>query len=198
VKLRHALAIARAEWLLNRRDVRSLVVIFGLPVLLLILYGYGLNFDLENIPLAVQDLDRTEMSREIIRRAAAAGTFQLVAGVTRNADIARLVRSREALMVLVIPPRFTAQVAAGRQAALQIVLDGSDPTTAGTALGYAQGLVARLAGEAVADRARKMGASRVSLAGIQVQTEVLYNPGLKSAAFIIPGLMGGGQDVAAV
>ncbi len=60
---RRALAIARAEWLLNRRDPRSLVVIFALPILLLVLYGYGLNFDQKNLPVAVQDLERSEMSR---------------------------------------------------------------------------------------------------------------------------------------
>lgn len=187
---RHALAIARSEWLLNRRDPRSLIVIFALPVLLLILYGYGLNFDLEHIALAVQDLDRTELSRELIRRAANCGHFDLVSAVAHHADISALLRSRRALMVLVIPPRFSAQFAAGQRAVLALVVDGSDPTTAGTALGYVQGLVARVGEDALRHRALRAGARLPSLAGISVRLQVLYNPGLQSAAFIIPGLMG--------
>jgi ABC-2 type transport system permease protein len=184
------LAIARAEWLLNRRDPRSLGVIFVLPVLLLILYGYGLNFDLRNLPMAVQDLDRSELSRSIIQRAAASGYFEFAAEVRDHAEISRLLRSRRALMVLVIPRGFTAQVARGGQGRLQLVLDGSDSVTAGTALGYAQALTARLGEEVARRRALRSGLGRQVTAGIDVRVQVLFNPGLSSAAFIIPGLIG--------
>jgi ABC-2 type transport system permease protein len=187
---RRALAIARAEWLLNARDPRSLVVIFALPILLLILYGYGLNFDQKHLPVAVQDLDRSDMSREIIQRAASSGYFDFVADVRSNADIPRLLRSRQALMVLVIPPDFSGKLLAGHQAHLQLVLDGSDSVTAGTALGYAQSLAAALSEEAMGTWARLLGASEATLAGVSVHIDVLYNPGLSSAAFIVPGLIG--------
>ncbi|MCD6350578.1 MAG: ABC transporter permease, partial [Armatimonadetes bacterium] len=97
MSLRRALAIARAEWLLNRRDPRSLTVIFLLPVVLLILYGYGLNFDQEHLPLAVQDLDRTDFSRSLLQRATASGYFDIVAMVSRDDEIPALLRSRRAL-----------------------------------------------------------------------------------------------------
>jgi len=214
VSLRRTLAIARAEWLLNRRDPRSLGVIFVLPVLLLILYGYGLNFDLHHLRVAVQDLDRSELSREIIQRAAASDYFDFVAEVRDNREISSLLRSRRALMVLVIPPGFAAgapaaaDAAALKQARLQLVVDGSDAVTAGTAIGYAQGLVARLGREMARQRALKSGlggappageqlaagapatAAAGAPAGIDVRVEVLFNPGLSSAAFIIPGLIG--------
>ena len=196
MSLRRTLAIARAEWLLNRRDPRSLGVIFVLPVLLLILYGYGLNFDLHHLRVAVQDLDRSELSREIIQRAAASDYFDFVAEVRDNREISSLLRSRRALMVLVIPPGFAADVAALKQGRLQLVVDGSDAVTAGTAIGYAQGLVARLGREMARQRALKSGlggappAGEQLTAGIDVRVEVLFNPGLSSAAFIIPGLIG--------
>ena len=187
---RRALAIARAEWLLNRRDPRSLTVIFALPILLLILYGYGLNFDQKNLPVAVQDLERSEMSRGIIQRASASGYFRMVKDVHNHAEIAAALRSKEALMALVIPPDFSRKLLAGQQAHLQIVLDGSDSTTAGTALGYAQALAAALSEEASQLWARRLGASASTLAGVTVRLDVLYNPGLSSAAFIVPGLIG--------
>lgn len=202
MSLRRTLAIARAEWLLNRRDPRSLGVIFVLPVLLLILYGYGLNFDLHHLRVAVQDLDRSGLSREIIQRAAASDYFDFVAEVRDNREISSLLRSRRALMVLVIPPGFAAgapaaaDAAALKQARLQLVVDGSDAVTAGTAIGYAQGLVARLGREMARQRALKSGlggappAGEQLTAGIDVRVEVLFNPGLSSAAFIIPGLIG--------
>jgi ABC-2 type transport system permease protein len=202
VSLRRTLAIARAEWLLNRRDPRSLGVIFALPVLLLILYGYGLNFDLHHLRVAVQDLDRSELSREIIQRAAASDYFDFVAQVRDSREISSLLRSRRALMVLVIPPGFAADVAARNQGRLQLVVDGSDAVTAGTAIGYAQGLVARLGREMARQWALESGlggappageqlaAGAPATAGIDMRVEVLFNPGLSSAAFIIPGLIG--------
>ncbi len=187
---RRVLAIARSEWLLNRRDPRSMVIIFGLPVVLLILYGHGLNFDLENIPVAVQDLDRSEVSRELIRRAAASGHFRLMSEIADDAEIAALLRSREALMVIVIPPRFSEQVASGEKAEVELVTDGSDPTSAGTAIGYMQGLVGRMGEEIARGRALGSGQARALAEGIEVRLQVLYNPGLQSAAYIIPGLIG--------
>jgi ABC-2 type transport system permease protein len=188
--MRRALAIARAEWLLNRRDPRSLVVIFALPMLMLVLYGYGLNFDQKNLPVAVQDLEHSELSREIIRRAAASGYFRLVEDVRDKAEIAAALRSRRALMAVIVPPDFSERLLAGKQAYLQLVLDGSDPVTAGTALGYAQALAATLSEQATGLWARMLGASGASLAGVSVRLDVLYNPGLSSAAFIVPGLIG--------
>ncbi len=190
MSLRRALAIARAEWLLNRRDPRSLGVIFVLPVLLLVLYGYGLNFDLEHLPMAVQDQDRSELSREIIRRAAASGYFDFVAEVTTTGQIARLLATGRALLVLVIPPRFTEDFLSGRGASLEVVVDGSDAVTANTAFGYVRALVARLAADWGRDLAARRGLSAGALQPITVHLQVLYNPNLDSAAFIVPGLIG--------
>lgn len=184
---RRTLAIAKAEWLLNRRDIRSMAVIFALPVILLILYGYGLNFELEHIRLAVQDLDRTELSREIIRRVYASGHFDIVRSVQRGEEIPQMLRRQEALVVLVIPPGLSPKVAARRQGVLQLAVDGADPTKADTALGYMNGLIARMNAEHSAGAGAATG---VSTRPISVRLEVLYNPGLSSAAFIVPGLIG--------
>jgi ABC-2 type transport system permease protein len=190
MSLRRVLAIARAEWLLNRRDPRSLVVIFVLPVLLLILYGYGLNFDQKNLPIAVQDLDKTELSRDILRRATAAGYFRIAAWVNSDAEMWKLLRSRRALAVVVIPPGFTRTVAAGRQVTLGLVIDGSDSVTASTALGYVEGLVSRMSTEVGREWAQRMGLKAAVLSPIEVRTQVLYNPNLDSAPFVVPGLIG--------
>lgn len=190
MSLQRALAIAKCEWLLNRRDPRSLGVIFVLPVILLVLYGYGLNFDLKDLPIAVQDLDRSELSRGVIRRAAASGYFRFVAEVRASGDIASILRSRRALMVLVIPPRFSEDLLGGRQAKLQLVVDGSDAVTANTAMGYARGLVARITREWAAQYAARRALSAAAINPLSVHVQVLYNPTLDSAAFVVPGLIG--------
>ncbi|MCX7598962.1 MAG: ABC transporter permease [Armatimonadetes bacterium] len=190
MSLRRVVAIARAEGLLLRRDPRSLAVIFLLPVILLILYGYGLNFDLHNLPTGVLDLDRSDLSREIIQRAAASGYFSFVADFHRHADLVRALRKRQVLMVLVIPPGFTARVVARKQAQLELCIDGCDAVTAGTAIAYANRLLARITQEELRHRAARLGLPESLLAGIAVHASVLYNPGLDSAAFIVPGLMG--------
>lgn len=190
MSLRRIVAVARAEGLLLRRDLRSLAVIFLLPVIMLILYGYGLNFDLRNLPTGVLDLDRSDLSRRVIQRAAASGYFSLVADLRSHAELVHALRQRRVLMVLVIPPGFTARLVARKQGQLQLCIDGSDAITAGTALAYANRLVARIIQEEIRHRASRLGLPESLLAGIAVQTSVLYNPGLSSAAFIVPGLMG--------
>lgn len=189
MNLRRILAIARAEWLLNRRDVRSMAIIFALPVILLILYGYGLNFELQDIRLAVQDLDRTELSRELIRRTHATGHFDIVRDICHEESIQQMLRRRDALVVLVIPPGFSGRISNRQQGIVQLVIDGADPTKADTALGYVRGLIARMNGELSAAAGARSGA-RIATQPISVHLQVLYNPTLSSAAFIIPGLIG--------
>ncbi len=185
MSFRRALAIARAEWLLNRRDVRSLIVIALLPQVLLILYCLGLNFEPTHLPIAVQDLDRSSFSRRVIHRLAASRYFKIAAFVHTAADMSRLLRSGAARAVLIIPP---ARAVKGCGRSLGLVLDGADAATAGTALGYMQAFLARLSAEQARQWARRRGVS--SAPAFDVRTRVLYNPSFASPPFIIPGLIG--------
>lgn len=181
------LAIARAEWIHNLRDKRSLFVILILPVVLLLLYGYGINYDLRDLPFAVQDLSGSTCSRELIQALVRSRYFTLEEVITRQERIPLLLDEGRVVFVLVLPPDFERLLGAGRPAPVQVLLNGADTTRAGVAEGYIQGALAAYSSRLVGDYARRQASTPAG--GLQVCTTVLYNPGLSSTRFIVPGLI---------
>ncbi len=179
-------AIARKEALQVRRDPRSLLLAFLLPVLLLIIFGYAITWDVRDISTVVVDQDRTPASRDLIRAFQASGYFRILA-YAEDADAAVVsLAGGEALLVLVIPPSFADDLHAGKPAPLQAIVDGSDANTATIALGYAQAIVREFSAEA----------TQVSLASrtsrgvpISARTRVWYNEEMLSRNMIVPGLI---------
>lgn len=184
---RRTLTIARAEWIHNVRDVRSLIVIIALPVFLLMLYGYGINFDLRDIPFAVFDLDGTKLSRDLIERLRESRYFLLQEVITDRSRIAELLDRGEVTFVLVIPPDLARIVGAGREARVQIVVDGADTTRASVAVGYIEAALAEYSTRLAADFATRQGAALHP--PFAVAPTILYNAGLESRRFIVPGLI---------
>ncbi len=184
---RRLLAIARAEWLHLRRDPRSLVVILALPVFMLLLYGYGINYDLDHIPFAVWNLDGTQVSRDLIGEFQHNRYFDLRASLLEQRQIAELLDRREVVFVLVVPPDLGRQLRAGREAPVQFILDGSDTTRAGVALGYIEGVLNSFSTRLQSEWAARQGGANVP--PFTVHSTILYNPGLRSRPFIVPGLI---------
>src|SRR5262245_22082653 len=118
-------AVARKELIQLRRDPRSLALAFALPVLLLILFGYAISWDVRDIRLAVLDQDRSAASRELLDAFRASGYFHLAAFLERSGDVDSLMERGGAQLVLVIPPGFARDLGAGT-ATLQAIVDGSD------------------------------------------------------------------------
>ena len=102
--MRRIATIARAEWIHNLRDPRSLFVIVALPVLLLLVYGYGINFDLDHIPFAVHDLDGSDTSRDVINHFRQNRYFDLIEVIHDRARIQDLLDRGTVTFVMVIPP----------------------------------------------------------------------------------------------
>lgn len=170
-------AIARKEWTQLRRDPRSMILAFVLPLFMVVFFSYAISWDVDDIPLSVVDQDRTAESRSLVDRFTASGYFSVHAapagvpgaepGLVRGA-----VRG-----VLVIPPGFSAAVAGGRRAPVQFLLDGADASTASVALTYA---------EIVAAGFGRPGGAR---GAVTVETRVWYNETLRSRNMIVPGLV---------
>jgi len=188
--LRRTLTVARAEWLHNLRDARSLGIIVSLPVVLLLLYGYGINFDLRHLEFAVHDLDRTEQSADLVNRLVRSPYFRLTRAVADDREINELIEAGAVRFVLVIMPGFSETLAAGRPARVQVLLDGADSATASTALGYLEGLVREHSVQLARQWAARQGSTPSAVApAIEVEPRVLYNPELRSVNFIVPGLI---------
>ncbi|HUS80037.1 MAG TPA: ABC transporter permease [Armatimonadota bacterium] len=188
--LRRTMAIARAEWRHNYRDPRSLAVVILLPVLLLLIYGYGVNFDLRDLKFAVYDLDRTQASGNLVRSLSASDYFTLTNIITDRRDIHLLIEQGQVRFVMVIERGFGEDIGAGRTARVQVLLDGADSTTASTALGYLEALMRSYSAQVTAQWADRAGVPVARLAPpLAVEPRVLYNPELRSVNFIVPGLI---------
>lgn len=181
------LAIARAEWIHNLRDPRSLFVILILPVVLLLLYGYGINYDLRDIPFAVEDLSGTAASRDLLQALIRTGYFILHEDITQQRRVPEVLDRGEVVFVLVIPPDFDRLLGAGRPAPVQVLLDGADTSRASIAQGYIQGALQDYSNRLLVEYLLAHGASANE--PFEVRTTILYNPALDSTHFIVPGLI---------
>jgi ABC-2 type transport system permease protein len=204
VKLAKLRAIAVKEYRQAGRDPLTLAMLLGLPTMMLLLYGYAVNFDVRHVRLAVEDRDKTAASRDLEAAFLNSGYFDLAADLPSGADLARLTERRRAAAILVIPETYGRDLAAGRTARVQLVLDGADANTATTVLGYAASVVSEANVEVVrAQLGRRAGGEGGAGAGgggaagagtggapIDYEPRVWYNPELKSTQFLVPGLIG--------
>lgn len=170
------------------RDPLSLTLLLVLPGVLLLLFGFALNFDVHHVALSVQDRDKSEESRETVAAFVHSTYFDLIADLPQGADIEEITRRSEAKAVLVIAEGFGSALRAGRTAPLQLLLDGSDAQTSTTALGYAEGIVAS---RNVLLLHEALGPARAArLPEVAYEPRVWYNPDLESTQFLVPGLIG--------
>jgi ABC-2 type transport system permease protein len=175
-------AMARKEWIQLRRDPRSMILAFLLPLFLLLFFGYAITWDINDIRLSVVDRDNTAASRNLVDAFVSSGYFTVVdRPATEAAAEEDLVRGR-VLGVLDIPPQYQRNLRAGRGAPVQLLLDGSDANTATIAENYADAIVARYGAGAVL-RGRTLSAP------FRLEPRTWYNPNLESRDMIVPGLI---------
>jgi ABC-2 type transport system permease protein len=179
------IAVARKELRQIRRDRRTLLILLFVPAFFLLIYGYALNFDIRHVRLAVQDNDRSAVSRELISAFVNSGYFDLVGEVLSPREIDSLLDKGDARAVLVIPSKFGSDVNAGRRASVQFLVNGDNANTATTVVGYAMGLI-----NAQSQR-YELQARIGSMTGpvLNVEPRVWYNPELRSTLFLVPGLI---------
>ena len=178
--MRTALAVAIKEVRQIGRDRRTLLILLFIPAFFLFLYGYALNFDIRHVRLAVEDRDATPESRRLVAGFVHSTYFDLVATVTTEADLNRMMNTDQARAVLVIPEGFSHAIRSGQTADVQLLLNGDNANTANTVLGYANAMLAALS-------MSLGGEARAVLVGVDAR--VWYNPELRSTLFLVPGLI---------
>jgi ABC-2 type transport system permease protein len=181
--------ILRKEFIEIWRDPRSLAFVLGMPVLMLLLYGYGISSDVKRLPLAVYDRDGTPAARELVRRFTSAEYFVPVAAVQSLQALREAIDRGQARVGLLIPEDFGRNLGANRPAPIQFVVDGSDSNTASIAIGNISA-IARSLELAPRDLRPQVfvlpDAERAE--PIELRTLVWYNPELRSSNFLVPGL----------
>jgi ABC-2 type transport system permease protein len=183
--MRKAIAVGRKEFRQILRDRRSLLVLMFVPAFFLLLYGYALNFDVQHVALAVEDDDRTASSRELISAFVNSGYFDLVAVVTNESEYERLIDRNEARAALVIPRGLGRKLINGERVPVQVILNGDNSNAAATVMGYAL----RILQTASAQYQLEASVGRRLGPAISVEPRVWYNPELRSAIYLVPGLI---------
>jgi ABC-2 type transport system permease protein len=184
------LALIQKEIIQVLRDPISLMIMFVLPGFMLILFGVAISLDVDRIRLAVLDLDRTPGSREFIRRLTESGYFHIVAHVSDDREIRRLVDAGEASVAVKIPPDFERNLKVLRPSPVRIVVDGSDSNTATITLSYVNLIVQQYSTDRLLEGFARLGiqTERVGLP-TELEPRILYNPELVSENFFVPGLI---------
>ena len=177
------LSVGRKEMRQIARDRRTLTILVFIPAFFLLIYGYALSWDIRHIALAVDDRDRSVESRALIASFVNSGYFDLVDDVRGSEDVTRLMDRGEVRAVLVLPAGLAGDLGAGKTVPVQILLNGDNANAATTVMSYAQRIVQN-------ESARyRLEAGVTTPPPVVVEPRIWYNPQLKSALFLVPGLM---------
>ena len=177
-------AILYKEFLVVLRDPLTLFFMFFPPLVEMIAFGYALDNDVKHMATVVLDEDRTVESRQIVDRFVNTQTFRVVGEVQSVSEMAAAIRQGKAYIGLQIPPDFTRNLRAGRNAQVQMLIDGSSSTIASSALNTAIGVAFR---ESVFQLIGESGRRELPF---EVRPQILYNPSMRSPNFFVPGVIG--------
>ena len=182
--MRKALAVARKEFRQIVRDRRTLMILLFIPVFFLLLFGYALSFDIKHIALAVQDRDNTTESRAVVAAFLNSGYFDYAGPIHTPADLERMMDTNSARAALVIPEQTARSLRRGDVAPVQVIINGDNANTAATVLGYATTIIRTVSANLLVE-----ARGRATVPPISVEPRIWYNPELRSALFLVPGLI---------
>ncbi|WP_119079438.1 ABC transporter permease [Chitinophaga alhagiae] len=179
--MREFLVFVRKECYHIFRDRRTLLILFGMPVVLIVLFGFAITNEVRNVKIAVLDQAKDTYSRQLTDRITASGYFTVDRYLASEKDIEPVFREGEVKVVVVLPPNFGHEFYHGRKAPLQLLTDASDPNTGTTLVNYANAIILQYQQEMT---------GKVTLPlTIQTASRMIYNPSLKSVFLFVPGVM---------
>lgn len=178
-------AIIIKEFIQLVRDPRTLMMALLLPVIQLLLFGYAISTDVEQLPTVIVDHSRTQESRELVARFTSSRYFLVRHHAESLKEAEDLVQGGQARVVIALPPEYADRLRRGARAQVLVIVDGSDPTVARSALTTANA-IGQMASLEIVSRALGVPTTRIPL---EVRTRAWYNPDLRSANFMVPGLL---------
>jgi ABC-2 type transport system permease protein len=181
-------AIARKEFYHLIRDFRSLYLAFAIPLLLILLFGYALSLDVDNIETVVVDQDRTSFSRDFLRKLDASSYFNIIDYLSDTDEVTQFLDHGWTTMAVIIPPDWTENIKADREAPIQLLFDGSDPNFASMSVGYMTRFVGEYNTHLLFDFLDRKGMEKIK-PPIEGQIRVWFNEDLESRHFIVPGII---------
>jgi ABC-2 type transport system permease protein len=188
--MRRFRALIKKEMTHMLRDPRTLVFIFMMPIMQLVLLGFVNNTDIRNVPTVVFNQDNSRASRALLDSFNSTGYFSFDYAVYSQAEVNNLIDSGKVSVGIIIPPNYGANLVTGKTADVLVLLDGANPTVAGSVLSAAA-LVGQAHGASVRTKQLSLRgpAGGAGASPVDVRTRVLYNPDLLSSYNIVPGLV---------
>jgi ABC-2 type transport system permease protein len=175
------IAFVKKEFFHILRDKRTLFILFGMPIAQVLIFGYAVTNEFKGADITIFDQSKDELSLELTSRMVASGHFDLVGSVETQEDVHEAFKAGLIKMAVIIPPDFSKKFYERGSAPIQLIADGTDPNTATMLINYATMIL------------RQLQASKHQSAGmpfsINVETQMVYNPELKSVYMFVPGVM---------
>ncbi len=182
------IAVARKESIQIGRDPRSLMIVLLMPVILVLLFGYGVNLDLKHLPVCVYDREGSQQSQDLLKRFQASDYFHVVRSVDSYPQLVRALDSGNAKMGIVIPWDFSQRIRNGDTVPIQALVDATDDNTANVLIGYAQAVVQGYSMTVLTDWSQALGRGAPQ-PPIRIDARTWFNEDLESRAFILPGVL---------
>lgn len=186
--MKQFLSFVRKEFYHIFRDKRTMVMMLGMPVILIILFGFAITTEIQRVPIAVLDQSKDDATRRIIQHIKASEYFDLYAMVNDKEEGEALFRKGKVRMIIVFPPQFNESMVHNKGVQMQLIADATDPNEATSLTQYVQSIVA----DAIQTFLSPAEINSGEAYNLQIVPEItlLYNPQMKGAYNFVPGVMG--------
>jgi len=189
MNIHRTLAVMRKEVRHIVRDRGTFILVTLSPVLLLFVLAYSYSVDIKNVGVAVFDVDQTPFSRQFVAGMTSKGNVEVRYAVTSYPRLRELIDRGQAKAGVVIPPGFARDIAAGREAPLQVIVDGTDPNTANFVLAHIGGYALRQTRDIVRADMKRAGVTAIRLDPIDLRRRTWFNPSLRILVGMMPALI---------
>lgn len=176
------------EFLQMFRDPRMRIVLFGVPLIQLVIMAFAMTMDVTDIKTAVFDQDNTPASRELVQRFTAGGLFKIIEHAQSDSDIKTLLDTGTVQALIRIPPGFEEDLLGGGTAQVQLLSDGTDSNSTSIVMGYASQIMTQYRAELINERMESL-LGGVFLPQVEMESRAWFNPNLESRYYYVPGLI---------
>jgi ABC-2 type transport system permease protein len=183
------LTILRKEFRSVFRDPRMRLVIFGVPIIQTLIFGYAVTMDVRHVRLVVVDRDNTPESRELVARFTGSDYFDSILNTPDEHEAERLIDAAEASAILQINSGFQNMLRGGKTAPVMLAVDGSDSNTARLVLNYSSIIASNFNTQVLLERSLRTSGRPISPGGVDLRTRAWFNENLESRNYFVPGIM---------
>lgn len=179
--MRQFIGFFRKEFIHIIRDFRSLTILILMPIIMMMIFGYAINMDIKDANVAVLDMSKDDMTKQITDKILSSGYFKLYGNINHSSEIEALFKAGQVKQVILFEPDFARKYQSEGSATIQLIADASDPNNANMLVNYTNGIISNY-------QMQKAGGGKVVLP-VTTETRFRYNENLESVYMFVPGLI---------